>query len=175
MWYAKNRSYGPQIILDEESGTVGDEAPAPPERHNLSYRINRLFETLHPRERGEHTLQEVIDGIRAQGGPTLSLGYLWQLRHGVKDNPTKQHLEALARFFGVSPAYFFDGEAFDEIDAQLELYAAMRDHQVRELALRAADLSPRTLRAMAQMIQRARELEGLDADEGQADSGRPGR
>jgi hypothetical protein len=40
--------------------------------------------------------------------PTDPATYLRQLRKGLRDNPTKRHLEALADFFGVAPIYFFD-------------------------------------------------------------------
>ncbi len=130
--------------------------PTKPPTGSLAYKLNRLFETLHPGHRGEYTLQEVIDGIHQRGGPTLSMTYLWQLRHGVRDNPTKQHLEALADFFGVNPAYFFDAAAADRIDAQLDLLAAMRDADVRDLALRASELTPDGIRAIASVIDHIR-------------------
>jgi transcriptional regulator with XRE-family HTH domain len=44
---------------------------------------------------------------------SFSSAYLWQLRTGAKDNPTIRHIEALARFFEVSPAHFFDDEPTD--------------------------------------------------------------
>ena len=91
------------------------------------------------------------------------------LRKGLRDNPTKKHLEALAEFFGVSPVYFFDDAAAARIDAELELLAALRDAGVRQLALRAHGLSPASLTTLAHMIERVRELEGLpDAPRAQA-------
>src|SRR5579884_390058 len=78
------------------------------ESRSLADRIDHLLTTVHPRDRGPYTYEEVAEGIRAQGGPTISAQYLNQLHRGRRDNPTKQHLEALARFFGVPVAYFFD-------------------------------------------------------------------
>lgn len=127
----------------------------------LAQKLDRLFRAAHPRGRSEYTLEEVAEGIRARGGPTISVSYLWQLRRGERDNPRKSHLQALAEFFGVSPAYFFDDEAAARIDAQLELLAALRDASVRHLALRAFDLSPVSLAAIAAMVEHARRLEGL--------------
>jgi transcriptional regulator with XRE-family HTH domain len=83
------------------------------------------------------------------------------LRKGVRDNPTKRHLEALADFFGVAPAYFFDDAAARRIDAELALLTAMRDTSVRQIALRASGLSPKSLDAIIEMVERVRELEGL--------------
>jgi len=136
---------------------VAEQPPAP----TLAEKLNRLFRTVHPRGRPEYSSEEVAEAVRARGGPTISATYIWQLRKGLRDNPTKKHLEALADFFGVSPAYFFDDEVAARIEAELDLLAALRDAPVRQVALRASGLSPQSLRAIAEMIDRVRELEGL--------------
>lgn len=138
----------------------------------LAQKLDRLFRTrLSPRGR-EYSYDEVATGIGGQGGPPISGNYIWELRTGRADNPRKQHLEALARFFEVSPAYFFDGEAAALLHAQLELLAAMRDANVRSIAARAAGLSPQSLRAIAQIVEQARHIEGLPSGE-TADRPRP--
>lgn len=154
---------------------MSDATPPRPSDRDLVYKLNRLFETMHPRHRSEYTLQEVIDGIRARGGPTLSMTYLSQLRSGTRDNPTKQHLEALADFFGVNPAYFFDATAADRIDAQLDLLAAMREAGVRDIALSAAELSPAGLRALATIIAQVRQLQGEPQREDEQHEGATGQ
>src|SRR5262245_27224654 len=116
---------------------------------------------MHGRDRGEYTYAEVAEAIRTRGGPTISAMYLWQLRRGVRDNPTRRHLTALADFFGVPPGYFFDGEVAARVEAELELLAALRDAGVQDLALRAWGLSPRALGAIKEMIESARRFEGL--------------
>jgi transcriptional regulator with XRE-family HTH domain len=131
-----------------------------PARRTLAQKLDHLFATVHP-PKGEYTHEEVATGIRDRGGPTISATYVWQLRRGLRDNPTKHHIEALAGFFGVPPAYFLDDDAAAAIDAQLELLAAIRDSSVRELALRAQGLSPASLDAIAEMIERVRQLENL--------------
>jgi transcriptional regulator with XRE-family HTH domain len=136
--------------------------PAP----SLAEKLDRLFRAVRPAGRGEYSYQEIADAIRAEGGPTISATYLWQLRKGLRDNPTKNHLSALARFFGVSPAYFFDDDAAEVVDAQLCLLAAMRDTSVRTVALRAAGLSVESLAAVQAVIDHARRLEGLEPDAG---------
>lgn len=135
--------------------------PSPPAPRALSDKINHLFQVVRP-AKGEYTHEQVAKAIEERGGPTISASYLWQLRKGLRDNPTKKHLEALADFFGVPPAYFFDETAADRIDAELDLLASMRDADVRNVALRASGLSTQTLRAITDMIERARQLEGLD-------------
>lgn len=116
---------------------------------------------MHARNRGESSYQDVAEAIKARGGPTISGTYLWELRTGRKDNPTLKHLEVIADFFGVSPAYFLDDEAAERIDAQLVLLAAMRDASVRHIALRASGLSARSLHTITEMIEHVRQLEGL--------------
>jgi transcriptional regulator with XRE-family HTH domain len=130
----------------------------------LAAKLNRLFRTVAPRGGGEYTFEEVAEAIRAKGGPTISATYLWQLRKGVRDNPTKRHLEALAGFFGVPPAYFFDSAETERINAELDLLTALRDAPVRQIAMRANGLSTKSLQAIAEMVDRVRELEGLPAE-----------
>lgn len=129
----------------------------------LAQRLNHLFKTVHPANRGEFSLEEVASAVREAGTP-VSAQYLWLLRRGDRTNPTKRHLEGLAKFFGVSPAYFFDAEVAERADAQLGVLAAMRDAHVRSVALRAAGLSPRTLGAIQSIIEGARRLEGLPSE-----------
>ncbi|ONI88786.1 hypothetical protein ALI22I_17535 [Saccharothrix sp. ALI-22-I] len=130
---------------------------------SLAAKVDRLFRTVRPRDGGEYSFEEVAAAIRAKNGPTISATYLWQLRKGLRDNPTKRHLEALAGFFGVPPAYFFDDAEAERIDAELALLTALRDAPVRQIALRANGLSAKSLQAIAEMVDRVRELEGLPA------------
>lgn len=132
---------------------------------SLADKLDRLFRTcLSPRGK-EYSYEEVSRGVGRQDGPQISAAYIWELRTGRADNPRKQHLEALAAFFDVSPAYFFDGDAAALLHAQLDLVAAMKDTNVRGIAARAAGLSPQSLRAIAQIIEQARHIEGLAVEE----------
>ncbi|MEJ2854224.1 MULTISPECIES: helix-turn-helix domain-containing protein [unclassified Saccharothrix] len=131
----------------------------------LAAKVDHLFRTVRPHDGGEYSFDEVARAIRDKGGPTISATYLWQLRKGIRDNPTKRHLEAVAGFFGVPPAYFFDDAETERIDAQLALLTALRDAPVRQIALRANGLSARSLEAIADMVERVRELEGLPQPE----------
>lgn len=145
-------------------------------RRTLAEKLDYLFRTAHPPHRGEYSLLEAAEAIRRRGGPTISANYLWLLRKGLRDNPTKKHLEALAHLFGVSPLYFFDDEVAAQADAQLQLLVALRDACVRRLAVRAASLSPETLQAIADMVERARQIEGVpDGGGARPRRGRPWR
>lgn len=142
------------------------------EQAGLAAKLGRLFETMRPpgAPEREYTHDEVARGVSAAGGPTISATYVWMLRTGRRDNPTKHHLEALAQFFGVSPAYFFDEEQGPRIEEQLAAAAAMRDAGVRSVAMRASGLSPRSLAAVMGMLERVHELEGRHAgDDTQGD------
>ena len=70
-------------------------------------------------------------------------------------------LSALAAFFGVSPMYFFQQAEADRDAVPPELIAALRNDEVRDMALRTIGLSDRALRAIKDMIENARAVEGL--------------
>jgi transcriptional regulator with XRE-family HTH domain len=128
----------------------------------LAEKLDYLFRVVHPKGRGEYTYREVARAINhTESGTTISASYVWQLRRGEKDNPTIRHIEAIARFFGVPPSYFLDDQAAADIAAQLELLASMRDNDVREIALRASDLSPAALKMIRNLIEDTRRIEGL--------------
>ena len=147
-------------MVADPGGATSSEAEAP-RPTSLSQKLDLLFRTVRSREQDEYSFEEVAEAIRARGGPTISATYIWQLRKGLRDNPTKKHLEALSEFFGVSPAYFFDDEAAARIDAELSLLVALRDSPVRQIALRAFGLSNDSLTTIASMVERVRELEGV--------------
>jgi len=146
-----------------EGERMADVGPAG--RRTLAEKLDRLFQTVHPAD-GEYTHEEVASAIREAGGPTISATYLWQLRKGLRDNPTMRHLEALSEFFGVPPAYFFDDEVSARIDVELSLLASLRDAKVRQVALRASGLSAESIEAIVDMIERVRKLEGLSGPNG---------
>jgi transcriptional regulator with XRE-family HTH domain len=128
----------------------------------LADRLDHLFRTVHPKDRGPYTHAEVAAAVNtAAGDNVISATYVWQLRTGRRDNPTRRHLSALAAFFGVSPMYFFDDAEAARDAVQAELVTALKDDTVREMALRAAGLSDRALNAIRDMIESARAVEGI--------------
>ncbi|WP_431980922.1 helix-turn-helix domain-containing protein [Streptomyces qinglanensis] len=133
----------------------------------FSERLNRLFEMVHPPDRGPYTNQEVAALLRERGGPTLSHVYLWQLRTGRRDNPTRRHLEGLAEFFGVPVAYFFDEDTALRVSEELAFVRRMRESGVQRVAARAAGLSPRSMEQVLATIEHIREREGLDSGPGE--------
>lgn len=138
---------------------MGEHSSTKSKHRTLAEKLEHLFATIHPRDRGEYSLQEVCDGVREQGGPGMTTNYLWQLRSGLRDNPSKAHLEALGRFFGIDPKYFLDSDVADQIDRELDLIVAMRDAGIRNLALRASRLTPEGLQVALNIVEQVAQLE----------------
>lgn len=135
---------------------------AQPQRcRTLAEKLEYLFRTVREPGRREYGNEEVAAAIARDQDVTISASYIWYLRTGQRDNPTFKHLNALAKFFGVPPAYFFDEETGARVEAELALLAAMKDAGVRGVALRAAGLSDKSLGTINDVISRVRELEGL--------------
>ena len=129
-------------------------------------RLDHLFREVHPSNRGSYTYAEVAQGIREMSGDEIgiSASAIQQLRTGVKSNPKMQTIRALADFFGVPAGYFFDDEVAERTEAEIRVLAAMRDQDVRKVALRANGLSTSSLQMLSAVIEQARRLEGLPQD-----------
>ncbi|WP_244199900.1 helix-turn-helix domain-containing protein [Amycolatopsis thailandensis] len=119
----------------------------------LTSRIDRLFQVVRRPNGEQHSHEEVARACRESTGESFSAAYLWQLRTGRRDNPTKRHLEALAAFFQVPPAYFFDDEQGRALAEEIELLGALRNNAVRNLALRAVTLSEEGLGTVADIVE----------------------
>lgn len=131
------------------------DTPGPPD---LAHRLNRLFDEVRPPDRGgrRYTNEDVAVAVKALD-PRIRVGgaYLSALRNGTKRHPSTELLAALARHFGKPIAYFFD-EAEGAAD---ELARLAGNTQVRRLALRALDLSPEGLSAVAKLVEQALEAD----------------
>ncbi len=114
-----------------------------PVNGTFSEKLNFLCKTIHPPSRGPYTLQEIADAVG------VSPGYVHALRHGKKDQPTLEVIQQLADFFGIPAGAFFreDKEAI-EVAADVEVFVALRDAEVRNIALRAARYSPEERQAL---------------------------
>lgn len=133
-----------------------------PRRRTLPEKIEYLFATVRPPGGlgRSYTVREISQRAEA-AGHSISHSHIHQLRRDPGRSPTVRALEALAAGFGVSVAYFFNDETAARIEDDLELLAALRDGLVRDVALHAAGLSEASLGSIMQMIDRAREWEGL--------------
>jgi transcriptional regulator with XRE-family HTH domain len=118
----------------------------------LAEKIDTLFQVVRRPTYEQFSHEEVAKACREWSGESFSATYLWQLRTGRRDNPTKRHLEALAHFFHVPVAYFFDDDRGSAIAKELELLGALRDAEVRSVALRAVNLSAEGIGTISDMI-----------------------
>ena len=139
----------------------------------LAEKIETLFDVVRRPNRELFSNEDVARACRERSGESFSATYLWQLRTGRRDNPTKRHLEVLADFFHVPVAYFFDDDQGAAIAKELELLGALRDAHVRSLALRAVTLSPEGMGTVSDMIDVIARREKSRRQERDAPSGDP--
>jgi transcriptional regulator with XRE-family HTH domain len=133
-------------------GDSGDRAP-----QTLADKVNWLIDNAHPAGRGPYSNAEVAARIEKATGEQYSHTTIWKLRNGQATNPQMRLIEALARTFGVPPAFFFNG--YDDAQAgllgeQVELLALIRDADITSAQLRALlELSPGARQAVADLIE----------------------
>lgn len=123
-------------------------------------RLNRLFDTVYPPDRGPHTSAELVTALKTQG-VRISAPYLSQLRSGARANPSKETVESIAAFFRISPAYFTDEWYFEIVDWELSVIAAMRDQGVRRIVDRVVGLSAAAVEELAARVEELRRAEDL--------------
>lgn len=116
-----------------------------------------LFDEIRPQvpTGRRYTHDEVAAELRRiQPGLRVSGAYLSALRNGSKRNPSLDLLTALAQFFGVSASYFLDPTPQDRVEEEIALAKVGHHPQVRNLALRALELSPESLAVVTQIVER---------------------
>lgn len=134
-------------------------ADAPAARHprTLADKVNWLIERAHPAGRGPYSNAEVSALIEKVTGEQFSHTTIWKLRNGQAANPQMRLVQALARTFGVPPAFFFDDyddEQAGQLMDQVELLTLMRDSGVTSAQLRAlAGLTPAARQAVVDLIE----------------------
>ncbi|MFF4442779.1 hypothetical protein [Streptomyces sp. NPDC001621] len=140
------------------AGSRGPAAQPTPAAVNLSARLNRLFETIHPKERGPYNSHEVAEAIAERGGK-ITEEQVERLRNGTWDPTSYEQFGALASFFGVPLAYFADDAVATQVGIDLDLLDALKAQGTdpRQIALRAvADLDDEALEALVPVIQHLR-------------------
>jgi len=135
--------------------TAGGQDDPPP--RTLADKVNWLIERAHPAGRGPYSNAEVIALIEKVTGEQFSHTTIWKLRNGQAANPQMRLIEALAKTFGVPPAFFFtdyDDEQAGLLREQVELLALVRDAGVTSAQLRALlQLSPGARQAVADLSE----------------------
>ena len=121
-------------------GEVAHGAKSTPPLRTLADRVNWLISTAHPADRGPYSSAEVAALIRNTTGEPVSHTTIWKLRNGQATNPQKRLIEAMARTFGVRPAFFFgdhDENQAGLVQEEVEMLAMIRDAcRVPELGYR---------------------------------------
>ncbi|WP_457062700.1 helix-turn-helix domain-containing protein [Mycobacteroides abscessus] len=128
---------------------------------DLAAKVDDLFGTMHPAGAAPLSNYAVARGIEEKTGVSITAQYLSQIRSGKKTNISVVALRAIADYFGVPASYLIESGTDARIKAQLEQLRLLRDEGVRDIALRAAGLSPQALVNVAAIIDRARALEQL--------------
>lgn len=116
-----------------------------PQKQSISFaeKLNYLFQTITKPDGSEYTHEEVY---QATG---ITVGYISKLRTGKAESPGYRVIQALATFFHISPAYFFE---FDPELSELP-------HPVDAIALRASQLSLAGRRVLLDMLEHILMLE----------------
>ena len=133
--------------------TAGEEGT--PALRTLADKVNWLIDRAHPAGRGPFSNNEVAALIKDVAGEEVSYTKIWKLRNGQAQNPQKRLIEALARTFGVPPAFFFEdyNEQAGLLQEQVELLALVRDARITSAQLRAIlELSPQARQAITDLV-----------------------
>ncbi|MGW0757071.1 hypothetical protein ACWD1Y_11385 [Streptomyces sp. NPDC002814] len=153
-------------------GTEGERQPVPAPGPGSSFaeRLNYLFDVLRPRDgdaaktnprTGEFSNTHVAQTVSSYGDGTITAAYIGKLRGPAGENPTIRIARLLARFFEVPASYFVEDAVTERIVGQFQLVQQLHDQGVKNLAMRAAGLSPASKEALLKMVEAARAMEGL--------------
>jgi transcriptional regulator with XRE-family HTH domain len=137
-----------------DEATAGQEST--PVLRTLADKVNWLIDRAHPAGRGPFSNNEIAALIKDATGEEVSYTTVWKLRNGQAQNPQKRLIEALAKTFGVPPAFFFDeyNEQAGMLKEQVELLALVRDARISSAQLRAIlELSPEARQAIVSLVE----------------------
>lgn len=151
-------------MADNRQDQPGEEAAAAP-LDTFARRLDYLFRTVHPQGQRPYSYDHVAEAITRDQGIEVSANYIWMLRSGRRDNPTLRHLEGLARFFGVSPAFLSDPEEAERVRSQLDKLSDLAASGVQHVALRGGNVDENTLDVIHSLLDRVRDLtDGLRSE-----------
>jgi hypothetical protein len=153
-----------------------------PHLETLEDKLEFLFDRVRPtgaelgpqEEIGRrYTTKEIANKIneaaRRDGtGVTISAAYVGEMRRGITTDPRTSHVKALARAFGVDPAFFVDSQITRRVQEQIDILNELRQMKLQQVALRRVlrqqGLSDDSARLIEQLVDRCRKLEGLEED-----------
>lgn len=138
-----------------------DGVNGPTGKPALAERLDKLFRTSRPDGRRWTNDEVAAELKKAAPGLKVTGAYLSALRTGKRTRPSTELQVALAKFFGVSPAYFVDPEHTDRVDDQLKLLNSLHHAGVRSIAARAVGLPSESIEAVTAVLDQIRKLQGL--------------
>jgi transcriptional regulator with XRE-family HTH domain len=128
----------------------------------LADKLNHLFATVPaPTRSGLYSNDSAAHAL-GERGMVVSGVHISHLRSGRRDNPSARLLAALAELFGVPIGYFFDPTMENRINAELDALTALQDSRAKGLMLRAQGVSPESMDHLEGILERIRQIEGLD-------------
>src|SRR6478735_384399 len=138
-------------------GVGGDEGIP-----GLAEKLNHLFLTFAAPTRTGLYSNDSAAAALGELGVTVTGTHISHLRTGRRDNPSARLLAGLAQLFGVPIGYFFDPTMEERINSELGALTALRDSEAKSLMLRAQGISPESMKHLKGILERIREIEGLD-------------
>ncbi len=129
---------------------------------DLAENLNHLFATVPaPTKSGRYSNDSAAHAL-AERGVIVSGVHLSHLRSGRRDNPSARLLAAIGELFGVPIGYFFDSTLEAQVKENLLALAALKDDRARSLLQKAQGVSTESLKEIGGLLDRIRQLEGLD-------------
>lgn len=138
---------------------------------SLAEKVEWLFHNVPDPETGQPFTNPRLAARIRQLRPGFSVTgtAIWNVRTGVTTRPSWQLMEGMAKAFGVAPGFFSDDVAIRDLERQLAALDVLKDARVWSLAQRALGVSPESLGAVGEVLERYRDLEGLNAPAAGAD------
>lgn len=123
----------------------------------LAEKLQWLFDNVPAGLDGQdrHTTASLVSVINEQG-VTVTVAYVNYLRSGSRKNPSAVLLNAIAQAFGVSVEYFHDPHKELQTVRDLTTLSKLREAGLESVMFRASELSPESMRRVAEMIERLR-------------------
>lgn len=126
------------------------EAEHHDEGEPFATKLRRLFDSIRREDGTKYTPREVAAEL-TERGHRVSKSYIYALLK-AESEPSHALVQALADFFDVSLDYFSNSERGRWLNEQYAVLEALGESEVRELALRASQLSPESLRSVLAFI-----------------------
>ena len=120
---------------------------------SLATKIDWLFHHVLKSGEQPYSCQEIATRIEAScPGFTVSPSQIWNLRHGISDNPSWKLIIELSKAFAVSSLYFVDDTTADQAVADLYVLTTLKSRGVLDLTIGLARLSPLNTQIAANLI-----------------------